>query len=60
VPAYLGVWVVLTVARNRDVGLLRTWFAGFAEGWRTDAGERRPMSWRTVWRMARLGRPPVI
>ena len=60
VPAYLGCWVVLTVARNRDVGMLRTWFAGFVEGWRTDAGERRPISWRTVWRMTRLGRPPVI
>ena len=26
----------------------------------TPAGERRPMRWRTVWRMARAGRPPII
>jgi GT2 family glycosyltransferase len=60
VPAYLGVWVALTAARTRDRRLLRTWAAGFVEGWRTDPGERRPMSWRTVARMTRLGRPPVI
>ncbi|MFL6098433.1 MAG: glycosyltransferase family 2 protein [Actinomycetales bacterium] len=60
VPAYLGVWVALTVLRTRSPRLLRTWFAGFAEGCRTDPGERRPMRWGTVLRMARLGRPPVI
>jgi GT2 family glycosyltransferase len=60
VPVYLGVWVVLTVARTRAPGLLRTWAAGFVEGWRTDPGERHPLRWRTVARMTRLGRPPVI
>jgi hypothetical protein len=60
VPAYLGVWTVLTVARTRDAGLLRTWFAGFVEGWRSDPGPRAAMSWSTVLRMTRLGRPPVI
>jgi GT2 family glycosyltransferase len=60
VPAYLGVWVALTVARTRSPRLLRMWFAGFAEGWRTDPGERRPMRWRTVLRMTRLGRPPIV
>ena len=59
-PAYLGVWVALTVARTRSPRLLRTWLAGFVEGWRTDPGERRPMRWRTVLRMTRLGRPPVV
>ena len=60
VPAYLAVWSVLTVARNRNLHALRTWFAGFAEGWRTDAGPRHPIRWRTVWLMTRLGRPPII
>jgi hypothetical protein len=41
-------------------GTLRPWFAGWAAGWRDDPGERRPMSWRTVWRMTRAGRPPLI
>ncbi|MGL5816064.1 MAG: glycosyltransferase family 2 protein [Phycicoccus sp.] len=58
-PLYLAVWTVATVARVRRLGPLRVWFAGFAEGWRADPGPRRPMRWRTVWRLTRLGRPPV-
>jgi GT2 family glycosyltransferase len=60
VPLYLGTWIALTVARTRSLAGLRAWFGGFAEGVRTPCGVRRPMRWRTVWRMARLGRPPVI
>jgi GT2 family glycosyltransferase len=58
---YLADWMALTVAREhgrRDS--LRPWFAGFAEGWRTDPGPRHPISLRTAWRMAKAGRPPVI
>lgn len=58
--AYLADWIALTVIRERSPRLLRPWFAGFAEGWRADPGGRRPMSWRTAWRMTRYGRPPVI
>lgn len=57
---YLTDWLLLTVIRERSAGALRTWMGGFAEGWRTDPGGRRPMSLRTAWRMTRLGRPPVI
>ena len=60
VPVYLGVWTALTVARTRDAAGLRAWFGGFAEGWRTPCGARRPMRWSTVWTMTRLGRPPVL
>ncbi|MFE3516022.1 glycosyltransferase family 2 protein [Streptomyces sp. NPDC059166] len=60
VPLYLGTWVLLTVARTRSVTGLKAWAAGFREGMRTECGVRRPMRWRTVWRMTRLGRPPVI
>ncbi|MBS2962570.1 glycosyltransferase family 2 protein [Actinocrinis puniceicyclus] len=60
VPVYLAVWAGLTVLRTRDPAALRAWLGGFAEGLRTSAGPRRPMRWRTVWRMARLGRPPII
>jgi GT2 family glycosyltransferase len=59
-PVYLAVWTGLTLARTHDLGLFRTWCEGFVEGLRSDAGERAPMSWRTVARMTRLGRPPVI
>lgn len=60
VPVYLGVWVALTVARTRSVAGLRAWFGGFTEGIRTSGGPRCPMRWRTVWRLTRLGRPPVV
>ncbi|MFE2849830.1 glycosyltransferase family 2 protein [Streptomyces lavendulae] len=60
VPVYLGAWVVLTVVRARSVAGLRAWCGGFAEGIRTSGGPRRPMRWQTVWRLTRLGRPPVV
>ncbi|WRZ91517.1 glycosyltransferase [Streptomyces sp. NBC_01007] len=60
IPVHLGIWIVLTLLRTRSAGGLRAWFGGFAEGLRQSGGERRPMRWRTVWRLTRLGRPPVI
>jgi len=60
VPIYLGTWLVLTVVRTHNREGLMAWFRGFREGWRSDAGERAPMSWHTVWYMTRLGRPPII
>ncbi|MEU1622922.1 glycosyltransferase [Streptomyces sp. NPDC005722] len=60
VPVYLGVWLLLTLLRRPSRPALRAWFGGFREGWTTSSGPRRPMRWRTVWRLARLGRPPII
>lgn len=60
IPAYLGVWTMLTLLRVRQPHALWVWARGFAEGWRKDGGPRHPMSWRTVARMTRLGRPPII
>ncbi|HEU5419729.1 MAG TPA: glycosyltransferase [Streptosporangiaceae bacterium] len=57
---FLADWLAITVARERSLAPLREWLAGFAEGWRTDSGPRKPISLRTIWRMTRLGRPPVI
>ena len=57
---YLGTWMTLTLLRERDRAALRSWFAGFREGWREDPGARTPISWRTAWRMTRVGRPPII
>jgi GT2 family glycosyltransferase len=57
---YLADWMALTVARERRLDNLRPWFAGFAEGWRMDAGGRQPISLRTAWHMTTAGRPPVI
>jgi GT2 family glycosyltransferase len=57
---YLLIWVVITVVREPRPGPLRKWYAGFVAGLRTDPGPRDPLSWRTMSRMARLGRPPVV
>ncbi|HEX6470469.1 MAG TPA: glycosyltransferase family 2 protein [Streptosporangiaceae bacterium] len=57
---YLGVWLVITVLRERRPRALKAWFKGFAEGWRKPAGPRRPIHWSTVWGMTRIGRPPII
>jgi GT2 family glycosyltransferase len=58
--AYLANWVLITLVRERSSGALRTWFAGFSEGWRLDPGPRRPIKLATAWRMTRAGRPPVV
>lgn len=58
--AYLLDWLAMTVAREHSAGALSAWLSGFAEGWRMEPGPRHPMSLRTVWRMTRAGRPPVI
>ncbi len=60
VPLYLGTWILLTVARRPSRQALRAWVGGFREGWTTPCGPRHTMKWRTVWRLTRLGRPPVI
>ncbi|WP_443051419.1 glycosyltransferase family 2 protein [Streptomyces sp. NBC_00234] len=60
VPVYVGVWLLLTLVRRPSGPALKAWFGGFREGWATPCGPRRPMKWRTVWRLTRLGRPPVI
>ncbi|WP_416971572.1 glycosyltransferase family 2 protein [Streptomyces sp. 4F14] len=60
IPVHLGIWLAVTLLRTRSLAGLRAWFAGFAEGVRQPAGPRRPMRWGTVWRLTRLGRPPVI
>jgi GT2 family glycosyltransferase len=57
---FLFDWLAVTAARERSSSALREWLGGFADGWRMDPGQRQPISARTVWRMTRLGRPPVI
>jgi GT2 family glycosyltransferase len=60
VPVYLGVWFALTLLRRPSRPALRAWLGGFREGWTTPGGERKPMRWRTVLQLTRLGRPPII
>jgi GT2 family glycosyltransferase len=58
--AYVGVWTALSLARLRrrqqGVELLR----GALDGLMQPCDGRRPMRWRTAWRMTLAGRPPII
>jgi len=60
IPIYCGVWLVAALLRTGNVKNLQIWMAGFREGMTTDPGPRHPMSWKTVARMTRLGRPPIF
>jgi GT2 family glycosyltransferase len=61
VPIYVGSWTAIQILRwARRPAALRAWFGGWLAGWREDAGERRPMRWRTVFRMTAAGRPPIV
>jgi GT2 family glycosyltransferase len=57
---YVAVWGLLTLLRGRSRAALRDSWRGAVEGVRGDPGPRRPMSWHTVWRMTRAGRPPLV
>lgn len=59
--SYVATWTLITLVRNgTDLEATKTWLAGWREGWRTPAGQRRPIRWATVLRLARLGQPPII
>jgi GT2 family glycosyltransferase len=62
--AYVATWTLVQVVRSAGTAegraTLRPWFAGWWEGWSVDPGGRKPLRWTTIWRMTRLGRPPVV
>jgi hypothetical protein len=58
--AYLTTWVLLTLGRAGSSTARLQAVRGFREGFQAPSGGRRPIRWRTVWRMTRAGRPPVI
>lgn len=59
--AYVANWTVVTLVRNvRHLETVRAHWRGTIDGLRAPVGPRRPIGWRTAWRLARLGRPPVI
>jgi len=60
---HVGLWLLLGLLRAPTGRCRRQYLAGWWSGWRTrwaDGSERRPISWRTVWTLTRLGRPPII
>ncbi|GAA3417781.1 glycosyltransferase family 2 protein [Streptosporangium vulgare] len=60
IPIYLTVWTLLSLARIRSRTNLAVWGVGLWEGLQGGHGQRRPMSWTTVLRLARAGRPPIV
>lgn len=58
--AYLTTWGLLTLTRARTSMARVQSLRGFREGFSAPIGRRRPLRWRTIWRMTRAGRPPVI
>lgn len=56
---YLGVWGAATLLRATRAGVAPT-IRGFTGGAREPDVVRDPISWRTIARMTRLGRPPIV
>ncbi|MFC6355074.1 glycosyltransferase family 2 protein [Luethyella okanaganae] len=60
-PFYVASWTGIQVLRwARDPDALKAWFGGWREGWSEEPGERRPLRWRTIWRMTLAGRAPLV
>ena len=57
---YVSLWAGVTALRLRSRTALIETLRGYRMGLTEPGGERRPMRWRTIWRMTRAGRPPVI
>tara|TARA_B100000686_G_scaffold331788_1_gene395757 strand:+ start:3719 stop:4594 length:876 start_codon:yes stop_codon:yes gene_type:complete len=61
IPVYVFNWLVISILRNlRSIDALRAIFTGFRQGLSECPLQRRPISWRTVITLCRIGRPPVI
>lgn len=56
---HVAAWLMLGLLRAPDKDCRRQYLDGWTAGWSGDV-DRQPMSWRTVWRLVRLGRPPVL
>lgn len=61
VPVYVASWTCIQLLRSirRPAGL-KAWLGGWVAGWRESPGGRLGMTWATVWRMTRAGRPPLV
>jgi GT2 family glycosyltransferase len=57
---YVAGWLFRSLARVRSRREARTLLRGFADGLRRPASARRPLRARTLWKMTRAGRPPVV
>lgn len=56
---HVGAWLVLGTMRAPGGDCRRSYLAGWWSGWRRRIS-RRPIRWRTVATLSKLGRPPFI
>jgi GT2 family glycosyltransferase len=57
--AHVLAWLAIGLVRAPAGVNRRAYREGWRSGWRIDV-DRDPISWRGVWRLTRLGRPPVV
>jgi GT2 family glycosyltransferase len=57
---YVASFMARTAPRLRSRTALRDTLRGYRAGLREPAGERRPLRGRTLVRMTRAGRPPIL
>ena len=57
---YVLDWTAVSAIRLRSRTAWRETLRGYHIGLSEPGGERRPMNWRTIWRMTRAGHPPII
>ena len=57
---YVGTFALRTAPRMRSLEDMRAAARGYRDGMRGPCGGRRKLRARTLWRMTRAGRPPVI
>ena len=57
---YVATFAARTLPRMRSARQVREAARGYLDGVRQHGGARRPLRARTLWRMTRAGRPPLI
>jgi GT2 family glycosyltransferase len=57
---FVGSFALRTLPRLRSLEELRSAVRGYVDGMRGPFGARRRLRPRTLWRMTRAGRPPVV
>jgi len=55
----VSTWLVGGMIRAPRGACRRAYLDGWFDGWRKQI-KRRPIRWTTVWKLTRLGRPPLI
>ncbi len=58
--AYVAAWTAISALRLRSREAFAETLRGYRIGLSQPGGQRRPMSWRTVWRMTKAGHPPLL